>query len=85
MEKATHNWTMYREGKHLEESFLNGISLSNPPLNIPGPIFPLILQDLNTEEEIERFLEPEVMDDSKESVFSRHNRTDGHTNSQRQW
>lgn len=35
------------------------------------------------EEDMERLLEAEVVDDSKEIVSSRHNRTDAHTNPQR--
>ena len=35
------------------------------------------------EEEVERLLEAEVVDDSKETVSSRHNRTNAHTNAQR--
>lgn len=37
------------------------------------------------EEEVERLQEPKVMDDSKEILSSRHNRTDAHKNSQRLW
>ena len=37
------------------------------------------------EEEVERLQEPEVMDDSKETVFSGLNRTDAHMNSGRLW
>lgn len=34
-------------------------------------------------EEAKRFEEPEVVDDSKETVFSRHNSADAHINLQR--
>lgn len=42
-------------------------------------------QDSGTyaEEDVERLLETEVVDDSKETVSSRHNRTDAYTNPRR--
>lgn len=38
-----------------------------------------------TEDEVERLLEPELMDDSKKAVLSNNSRTDAHMNSWGPW
>lgn len=66
---------MFRERETLEHSILNGLS----PLN-PSP------QGLGVylEKEVKRLQEPEALDDSKEIVSPKYNRT-MHVSAQRLW
>lgn len=55
---------MSREWETLDYSALNEMSLSHPPLKTQGA----------KEKRRQKFEEPEVMDNSKDTVSSRHNR-----------
>lgn len=61
---GTHNWTLYGEGQTLEHSSLNEMSSQN--LNLQG-------SGACAQEKTERLQKPEVMDNSKETVFYKHN------------
>lgn len=45
---------------------------------VPGPKCVSISQGISSEEEAERWQEPEVAHDSKEAMFSEHNREEAH-------
>lgn len=70
----TYNWTVCRGWEPTEQSLLNGMSLPNSSYRGLR---------IYVEEEAGKFQEPEAADDSKESVSSRHNRTEKQMNSQK--